>query len=179
MRWAHWKLDRQFGRVMESHLARDREPPLPLAPLAALRQALARDQEFLLMVDGHNVLPDFFADLYEDGRPGVKARDGLVDELVGMFAGRRSARARVYFDSDQPTRSEPSAQVVVLFSGGTGRDRADNAILADLERHVAVSAGTPRYLASSDRALVRQARELGTLTMRSAEFAVLLGRAGR
>ena len=172
------KLDRQFSRLLEPHLAGERKPPAPLAPLAALRQALARDQEFLLLVDGHNVLPDFFASLYEEGRPGQKAREGLTDELVRMFARSRKARARLYFDSDDPTQSEPSAQVVVLFSGGMGRDRADNAILADLERYSAVSEGTPRFVVSSDRELVRQARELGALTMRSAEFAVLLGRSG-
>ena len=181
LRLLYNRADEQAGRLY------DRRPPMQvvslpvIGPLHVLRQALARDLEFLLLVDGYNVLhllPEFFEPLYEEGRPAKQARDGLTASLVRVFGRRTHPAARLYFDGPERSDMAASPQVLVVFSGGSGEHRADEVILQDLEFYSRERAGTPRCLVSSDSDLIRQARALKAMTMRPDEFAVLLASVG-
>jgi len=61
-----------------------------------------------------------------------------------------------------------------VYSGLTGDNRADRAILEDLQPGYREGTVTPRCVVSDDKGLARKAHELKAGTMQTLEFAVLL-----
>jgi predicted RNA-binding protein with PIN domain len=166
-------LDRQASQVYERYPLQDLSQT-PLAPLRALKLALAHDHEHLLLVDGYNVLHEHFHPFQEDDKPGRKERDELTNALVRIFGSRQKCRARLYFDGPVRESFQASDQVRVVYSGLTGDNRADRAILEDLQAGHREAAATPRCVVSDDQGLAREVLALKAGTMQTLEFAVLL-----
>jgi hypothetical protein len=104
-------------------------------PLQALQRALAAGQACVLVVDGHNVLhllPEWFRPHQDDH---ARIRRALADRLLGLAARHAALRVELWFDGPAHDTQALSDQVRLHFSGGTGRDRADHAIVAHL-RHL-------------------------------------------
>jgi len=155
----------------------DPPPQIQVSSLRALKIALARDQEYLLLIDGYNLLHASFQPFHEDDKPGKKERDELTNALVRIFGSKQKCRARLYFDGDDFGSFQASDQVRVVYSGRTGDNRADRAILEDLQLGYREGAVTPRCVVSDDKGLARKAHDLKAGTMQTLEFMVLLSSA--
>jgi hypothetical protein len=167
------KLDKQASQVYERFPAQP-PPQIQVSSLRALKIALARDQEYLLLIDGYNLLHAFFQPFHDDAEPGQKAREELTNALVRIFGSRQNCLARLYFDGPVRESFQASDQVRVVYSGLTGDNRADRAILEDLQPGYREETVTPRCVVSDDKGLARKAHELKAGTMQTLEFAVLL-----
>ncbi len=156
--------------------------PVPAAlrrdPAYGFRRALVGGEPVLLLIDGHNVLhrlAERFEEAFEDGRPGARARDVLVQKVEALVARTAGGRAQVYFDSPTASRETRSPRVAVIYSGGgRGRDRADGSILEDATFHAASGGGEPRWLVTSDAPLGAQAAAVGCAVLSAEEFAQFL-----
>lgn len=147
-------------------------------PVWRLKHAADNAAEIQLFIDGHNVLhlvPELFADDFEDGVPKGQARDHLVNLLQRMFYGHAECSVRVYFDSPEHTERRRGANIREIYSGGEGEHRADDMIAHDLERLHLTDPQTPRMLVTDDRDLrERAARHGGAQVMGVAQFSALL-----
>jgi predicted RNA-binding protein with PIN domain len=170
------KLDMQTSQVYERFPAQHL-PEIQVAPLRALKLALARDQEYLLLIDGYNLLHACFQPFPDDAESGQKARDELTSALVRIFGSRQNCHARLYFDGPVRESFRASDQVQVVYSGLTGDNRADRAILEDLQLGYREGTVTPRCVVSDDQGLAREVLALKAGTMQTLEFAVLLSSA--
>lgn len=166
-------LDRQASQVYEAYPLQQ-SPQIKTSPLRALRIALARDQEYILLVDGYNVLHEHFHPFHGDDKPGQKEREDLTNALVRIFGNRRNCSARLYFDGPVRETFQASDQVRVVYSGLTGDDRADRAILEDLQAGHREGTAAPRCVVTDDQGLARKVLALKAGTMQTLEFAVLL-----
>ncbi len=149
----------------------DREP----APSRFfLRRAVVQGDAFTLFIDGHNVLfelAEIFSPYFLDGIPKAKAREVLGQRLTRIFA-QSGAEVILYFDGEEPTQSSLSAQVRVLFSGGTGAHRADTAILQHLLVLQQAGYAAPLCLVTRDADFARQAKAMGVIILHPEEFAI-------
>jgi hypothetical protein len=166
-------LDRQASQVYERYSSQH-PSQIQVCPLRALRIALARDQEYLLLIDGYNVLHEHFHPFHEGDPPGQKERDELTNALVRIFGNRRNCSARLYFDGPVRESFQASDQVQVVYSGLTGDNRADRAILEDLQAGHREGTAAPRCVVTDDQHLAREVRGLKAGIMQTPEFAVLL-----
>jgi predicted RNA-binding protein with PIN domain len=166
-------LDRQASQIYERYPLQH-PSQTQVSPLRALRIALARDQECLLLVDGYNVLHDHFHPFQENDKPGRKQREDLTKALVRIFESRQNCRAHLYFDGPVRESFQASDQVRIVYSGLTGDNRADRAILEDLQVGYREGATAPRWVVSNDQRLAREVLALKAATMQTLEFAVLL-----
>ncbi|MFO7534673.1 MAG: NYN domain-containing protein [Kiritimatiellia bacterium] len=113
-------------------------PVAPSAPADRLRFKLALPAlHLLVLVDGHNLLlsrPDLFKSFQENGEPGAKAREELARRLAAGLATARDCDIRLYFDGPERSETDLTPRLKVIFSGGgANSQRADNAIVQDLE----------------------------------------------
>lgn len=138
-----------------------------------LRRAAAQGDPFTLFIDGHNVLfelQDIFGQYFVDGFPGTRARAEFGKCLTRIF-DKPGADVLLYFDGDDPKQHSLSDQVRVIYSGGTGEHRADEAILKHLMAFNQSARPGPLCLVTRDVAFARQAREMGVIIMHPEEFA--------
>lgn len=115
------------------------------------------------IIDGHNVLyalRTHFAACLVDGHPGTAAREALVESLTHAFS-KCGQIVRIYFDGAVPNRERRSAQVEVIYPGGEGDQRADEAILSDLAGYAAESRRPVATVVTRDIKLARRARKRG------------------
>lgn len=127
----------------------------------------------LVLIDGHNLLyamrPRFAAQLV-DGHPGTAAREALVAQMVAAF-DQPGAVVRIYFDGGEAHTEQRSAQVEVIYPGGAGDQRADQAILAALAQHAASPTAEERpIVVTRDIKLARRARKRGATVIDPAAF---------
>ena len=138
-----------------------------------LRRAVAKGESFTLFIDGHNVLfelKDIFGRYFVDDLPGTKARVEFASRLTRIF-DKPGADVLLYFDGNDPKQHSLSGQVRVIYSGGTGDHRADEAILKHLMVFKQSVSSTPLCLVTRDVDFARQAREMGVIIMHPEEFA--------
>ena len=138
-----------------------------------LRRAVAQSDPFTLFIDGHNALfelEDIFGKYFVDGFPGTVARAEFGKCLNRIF-DKPGADVLLYFDGDDPKQHSLSDHVRVIYSGGTGEHRADEAILKHLMAFNQSAPPGPICLVTRDAAFARQAREMGVIIMHPEEFA--------
>ena len=138
-----------------------------------LRRAVAQGDPFTLFIDGHNVLfelEDIFGQYFVDGFPGTRARGEFGNCLTRIF-DKPGADVLLYFDSDEPKQHSLSDQVRVMYSGGKGENRADEAILKHLMVFNQSGSSALLCLVTRDADFARQAREMGVIIMHPEEFA--------
>lgn len=138
-------------------------------PLQALQTELAQGHQATLVVDGHNVLytqTAEFKNWYEQGLPGTKARHHLTQLLMAVAQHYPTLSVYLWFDGPVLSDRTWAANMRVHYSGGQGRDRADDRILAYLK--YLQSDATPshlRVLVTADQAEATQAEEVGALVL--------------
>jgi hypothetical protein len=93
----------------------------------------------------------------------------LANRLTRIF-DKPGADVMLYFDGDDPAQQSLSDQVRVIYSGGTGEHRADEAILKHLAFYVQSGSAAPLCLVTKDADFSRQARAMGVIIMHPEEF---------
>ena len=144
-----------------------------------LRHAIAQGQPFTLFIDGHNVLyalEDIFGRHFVDGLPGLRARVEFANCLTRAF-DKPGADVMLYFDGGDPEQQSLSDQVRIIYSGGTGEHRADEAILKHLAFCLQSGASAPLCLVTRDADFSRQARTMGVIIMHPEELAASINMA--
>jgi hypothetical protein len=158
---------------IEGHLPR----VTPTNPLFRLRAARDRDESILLAIDGHNAmfaLADLMGDSFEDGAPGKKARARLT-AMAQALAGRlRGVSFRLYFDGEHAHDEAVSESLMVIYSGGTGEQRADGRIVSDLHYYRPKDLFDAIFVVTNDGELGRQVAEAGGSVIRVEELRVML-----
>ena len=128
-----------------------------------------------LIIDGHNLLYAVrarFAPQLVDGHPRTAAREALVETLLGAFRACGHS-VRIYFDGPVPHRERRSEEIEVIYPGGEGDQRADQAILRDLADLAGEDERQPATVVTRDIKLARRARKRGaTVVDPEAFFAV-------
>ena len=114
-----------------------------------------------------------FGRLFVDGHPGTRARVEFANCLNRIF-DRPGADVLLYFDGADPTQLSLSDRVRVMYSGGTGEHRADEAILKHLSFCVESGSSAPLCLVTGDADFARQANAMGVIIMHPEEFAASL-----
>ncbi len=117
----------------------------------------------LVLVDGHNLLlsrPDLFQPWLENDQPGARAREALANRLAALLETARDCDIRLYFDGPERSETDRTPALKVIYSGGgTKEQRADQAILQDLEFYAPRYEGC--YVVTDDTELLAQAERPG------------------
>jgi hypothetical protein len=123
----------------------------------SLRDAIYRDRQCRVLLDGHNILfgmEDVFRAHYdENGRPGRRAVERLVALTRRLTEGRSRLRMHVFFDAPEHQLLTVSPNLTVEFSGGHGKNRADQRIAEQLEFHRPEAMEEKWFVVSDDRAV--------------------------
>ena len=146
-------------------------------PLHALQAELAQGRPCTVVVDGHNLLytqRGLFREWCENGQPGQRARQRLIDQLLALLDHQAGLRVHLWFDGDTLHDYTPAPRLRVHYSGGTGTDRADQRIVAHLH-HLQQSTPTQlRAVVTDDRSEARQAEQTGALVLAPQELVLWL-----
>lgn len=147
-------------------------------PLHALQAELAQGRPCTVVVDGHNMLytqPGLFRAWFDQqGQPGQRARQRLIDQLLDLLKRQPGLRVNLWFDGDTLHDYTPAPHLRVHYSGGTGADRADQHIVAYLQ-HLKQSAPTQlRAVVTADRSEASQAKQTGALVLAPQELGLWL-----
>lgn len=108
-------------------------------PLQALQRDLVDGRHCVMIVDGHNVLhllPTIFRPHYDQrDQPTASARKALADRLLHLASRMPTLQVELWFDGPAQDTRTLSDRVRLHFSGGSGSDRADRSIVAQV-RHL-------------------------------------------
>jgi len=148
-------------------------------PLWRLRQSVAGNQHLVLALDGHNILyrlPALFGCNPSDQEPGLHTagRDKLIQAVSELIKKASRCDARIFFDGPQHSNISHGKNIKVVYSGGTGRDRADRVILEYLEYYQRDEPDTRAIVVTDDRELRQEAEKLKAQIMSVQQFGALL-----
>lgn len=137
-------------------------------------QRLQGGDAIRLFVDGHN-----FLGLVRDSCPsrtaewhGAQARQHLTERLRAFASAYPSLSVDLWFDSPSEAMESASSNLRVIFSGGLGKNRADDGILKSLAHARQIS---PVYLVTADWQEAKQAELAGARVFLPDELDHLLG----
>ncbi len=142
-----------------------------------MRDVLFRNKSALLLLDGHNLLfglPDLFAAQYENGAPRLKARAKLIQVVSRLVQNRANVQTRICFDGPDPGSHHLAPNLKVIYSGGTGKNRADQLILDQLQFSDLKSIDQKVFVVTDDREVRRGLLRTGAKYVPANLFAVFL-----
>lgn len=152
-----------------------------MLPLHALQRALRQGDSCLLLIDGHNVLFRLRSILqldFEGNSPGSRARKQLVEKVSALAARFQCIDIHLWYDGEDAHDISVSRNLVVHYSGGVGRNRADEEIVKYLQSIDYMKAKQQRrlkVLVSADKGLSDAARSQGAaMVLAPEELAILL-----
>lgn len=96
------------------------------------RRALSGRIPAILLIDAHNslfALQGRYRLKSEHHWPTAQARDWFVRDVCNLLSGMPNLRAYIVFDGPERSDRTASANVVVIYSGGTGEHRADGVLV--------------------------------------------------
>jgi predicted RNA-binding protein with PIN domain len=146
-------------------------------PMRALQVQLAEQHDCALLVDGHNVLyglPDEFGAHYENGHPGLNARQHLISRLAALSKLHPMLAVDLWFDGEAATDESQGRNFRVRFSGGKGANRADTQIVSHLQYLAGATPDQVRAVVTADRELAMAAEGCGALVIAPQELALLM-----
>ena len=167
-------------RTMITSINWDRVPRTKSMALIHLFQGKTKTH---LEVDGFNFGKQLWSWLY----PGLDLDNltqndfqRLIREVTGLVAGlcdqAEYCTARIVFDSPNCYNKTINDRVEVVFSGGTGQNRADTLILYDLESQKYSHDCDHIVVITDDHDLGYKAGNLGARLLGAVEFSNLLSR---
>jgi len=143
----------------------------------ALRDILFRNKNALLLLDGHNLLfglKDIFSPDYENGYPGRKARQRLVDLVAKLVRARPNVLTKICFDGPAGASAKVAPNLEVFYSGGQGQNRADELIVSQLQFTGLKDLAQKVFVVSDDREVRRGILRTGASYVPCDLFAVFL-----
>jgi hypothetical protein len=125
--------------------------------LAGLVQTAAQD--LLVIIDGNNFLftqSPRYGDYREPGFPGDAHQERLIADVLALLDRRPDLAVDLWFDNPVPAIDQRGTRLRVIQSGGKGKNRADQAILAFLKRHKDSPDPRPYLLITQDKKLKKR-----------------------
>ena len=159
------------------------EPSISL-PANKLHSRLRKGEPCLVIVDGHNLLfrlSVLFIQWFDEGRPSIQAREELAQRLLQRVINYESLRVELWFDGDDESQTNVHERLVVNYSGGKGKDRADRRIIARLRGSQATGGAlaVPQpgadtseliFVVTDDLGLARRIRKTTVMPIACGEF---------
>ncbi|MCX7139389.1 MAG: NYN domain-containing protein, partial [Proteobacteria bacterium] len=175
---ACWKL---YSTQPESKVGQKDGGWQNMLPLHVLQRSLRQGESCLLLIDGHNVLFRLMSILqldFERNSPGSRARQQLVDKVSALAARFQCIDIHLWYDGEDAHDISVSRNLVVHYSGGLGRNRADAEIvnyLHSIDYMRAKQQSRLKVLVSADKGLSDAARLQGAaIVLAPEELAILL-----
>ena len=158
---------------------KDAEPVMN--PFRRLKESIIHNREMIWFLDGHNILfglPELFGTLDAAGKPTEESRYKLSESLVSLVAAADRCQVRLYYDGPEHSEYSPSGSVKVIYSGGEGAHRADDAICSDMEWLCEKASNIPFFITTDDRDLRSQASSLTANPLYVEDLYILLRNSG-
>jgi len=161
-----------FARQLAEHAAAT-EPQQ--TPFERLWQRLVGDSApATIYLDGHNLLLNPTLNYWQGGEVTEQTRRALITDVGRLFQQLPADyEVRLYFDGPEPSEETLAPGFVVIFSGGSGDNRADDRIVSLLQFRKKDK--RPVILLTDDRELRLRARKAcgGLLALSAYEFGLL------
>jgi len=177
---ALWLFTKEATRIYDkTPLLTEKEPGERITALKQFQNCLLRAQPLRMLVDGHNFLfkvrPFVSTEHYTAaGVPNEKARSLLVGLLEHLCEVHPLVEIDVWFDGPIEENWTVTKGLRVWFSGGTGKNRADERILESLKALEYQGASTVSMVVSDDGDLLVKAKKLNAVGLSNLEAWTLL-----
>lgn len=168
----HTTSDMFYRDHSRNHPDKDLNTALLKLPSVLVRLRLGKGSPVKLIVDGHNVLftlDDIFGNYYEDDIPAELARAELTSRIDTVCQQFTSLTVDLWFDSSSASRVTISEKLSIFYSGGVGKNRADDQIIKSLEALSSTSVFLD-FVVTDDQDLGDRARAMGTQVISCDEF---------
>jgi hypothetical protein len=135
---------------------------------------LGNNRKATVYLDGNNVVhrDDRYAHLFdESGKVSEEVENALLQDVVAVASKCPAVTFCVVFDSHSPREEALTKNVSVRWSGGTGTNRADSAIVLHL---AATLGGNNRFVITDDNSLRQETTRLGGVYVDVAIWGILL-----
>jgi len=169
-----WNLRRRVTPLVDWHA-------IPPTNSRAPRHKFESPGKTLLLVDGYNLA---FREWFHPGKDveslshaAVRAlRETVAALILATCSVFPNCFGRIYFDGPLYDRVVYGPGVDLIYSGGTGLNRADKLILCDIEAHRRFPQYEAIAVVTDDGWLKSEAMSLGARVLGTAEFSNLLKR---
>lgn len=145
-----------------------------LSPSKKAEQAILNAEQALVIIDAHNCLlsvPDiknrFSSSRDAAGRAG---KQWLVEAATEVFSTELQTDVLIVFDGDNYHQESAGTRVKVMYSGGNGDQRADNAIIEHLEWIKSSARESSTFVVTNDHDLQQRALELNATIIEASMF---------
>lgn len=148
--------------------------PISSSQSPFLQQLLDRNLECCLLLDGHNIVHalDHLQGLFENNRPGPKARNRLQELTRKLVAARPNVSTCIFFDGPMESNKPLCPNLMVEFSGGQGNNKADLAVVRHLKK--LQDAKCPIFVVTNDQTLKAHVEILGAKCLTTGVFDSIL-----
>ena len=177
---ALWLFNKEATRIYDkTTLLMGKDPAERMTALQHFQNCLLRAQPLRMLVDGHNFLfkvrPFVSPENYTAaGVPNEKARSLLVGLFEHLCEAHPLVEIDVWFDGPIEENWTVTKGLRVWFSGGTGKNRADEKIIESLKALEYQGAGSVTMVVSDDGDLLAKAKKLNAVGLSNLEaWAVL------
>ena len=149
-------------------------------PLYLMQQGLREGVSCLLLIDGHNVLfrlRDMLHLEFDEKGPLSQARTRLADAVVALAQQYPRLETHLWFDSEDARDLSISRNVFIHYSGGTGRNRADNEIVKYLHALPHIRSKEQfelKVLVTADHSFAEEARTQDVVILMPEELGILV-----
>ena len=146
-----------------------------LTPLKLLRNVLYSGTQCHILIDGHNLLHKIRAlidPIYLDSKSGPNklARNLLIGKLRDLVESQPSINCELWFDGPEDTDWRENENLRVLFSGGTGDNRADSRIIESLNSLAYRRIEGEIFVVSDDGGVLNKSKEFKGIGVSPVEF---------
>jgi hypothetical protein len=144
-------------------------------PINLIRQSILLAEPCYIFIDGHNFLhkiKNFIDAKYFDlqSGPNKQARSLLIEKLRDLVVSQPSMHCELWFDGPVDTNWTATDGLKVLFSGGTGENRADARIVESLNSLIFRSVKGSIIVVSDDNAILKESMKLKGIGISPLEF---------
>jgi hypothetical protein len=144
----------------------------------SLRRLLLQNRGAVVLIDGHNTLfclEETFGRFFENEHPGSAARDALTRSVAKLVENSDQVETVIVFDGPDMQTGAVAKNVRIEYSGGTGKNRADERIAAELRFKSLERSAKRCFVVSNDKAVRQDALRYAARFVPVEAFAVLLG----
>jgi len=144
-------------------------------PINLLRQSILLAEPCYIFIDGHNFLhkiKNFIDAKYFDlqSGPNKLARSLIIEKLRDLVVSQPSMHCELWFDGPVDTNWTAIDGLKVLFSGGTGENRADARIIESLNSLIFRGVKGSIIVVSDDNAIRNESKKLKGIGISPLEF---------
>jgi hypothetical protein len=171
-------IDRQATRIYDHNhceISSLKDLPPPITPTQHFNHHLTHLKPCRILIDGYNLLfklkkiigHEFFN---QNGAPNLKARELLIEQVRQLTNYYSLLKVEVIFDGPNDIQWSETDQLRVIFSGGSGKDRADGRIIEKLNFTAYNIESTVCFVVTEDRELLEKCKSLNAIVVSPIEM---------